>query len=102
MEWTEPRPVRGFVFAQAAKVERAYHLLAIPAEAGLRRQDVGANIHTANGPQGTQQVPRLIASYEDCARALERGFLRDDGPLMLFPNSRFPIPDSRFPSPGLQ
>ena len=32
----------------------------IPAKAGLRRQDAGANIRVANGPKGAQQELRVI------------------------------------------
>jgi hypothetical protein len=35
-------------------------LLLIPAKAGLRRQDAGANIRAANGPKGTRQESRVI------------------------------------------
>jgi len=34
--------------------------LVIPAKAGLRRQDAGANIRAANGPKGTRQESRVI------------------------------------------
>ena len=35
-------------------------MLVIPAKAGLRRQDAGANIRVANGPKGTRQESRVI------------------------------------------
>ena len=35
-------------------------LFVIPAKAGLRRQDAGANIRAANGPKGTRQESRVI------------------------------------------
>jgi len=35
-------------------------LLVIPAKAGLRRQDAGANIRAANGPKGAPQERREI------------------------------------------
>ena len=35
-------------------------LLAIPAKAGLRRQDAGANIGEADGPKGAPQERRVI------------------------------------------
>jgi hypothetical protein len=35
-------------------------IVVIPANAGLRRQDAGANVRAANGPKGTRQESRVI------------------------------------------
>ena len=38
-------------------------LLVIPAEAGLRRQDAGANIRVANGPKGNLRTQIVIQLF---------------------------------------
>jgi hypothetical protein len=45
----------------AVPFEKAWtiHLFVIPAKAGLRRQDAGANIGEANGPKGAPQERRV-------------------------------------------
>jgi hypothetical protein len=44
-------------------------LLVIPAQAGLRRQDAGAN--DGVGPKGTRQEPRVIQLFSNLLKRLD-------------------------------
>jgi two-component system chemotaxis sensor kinase CheA len=50
----------------------------IPAKAGLRRQDAGANIGEADGPQGRPQERPVIHVDSSAKSKMDPGFRRDD------------------------
>ncbi|GAA0705144.1 hypothetical protein GCM10009105_02390 [Dokdonella soli] len=52
--------------------------IVIPANAGLRRQDAGANIREADGPQGNLRTQVVIQRLEHSHKELGPGARRDD------------------------